>query len=77
MVSTAAYFLHRLEIKVTEEIRLKIREDVQTTPIEVIKFSPDIADEEQFFFREIDGEEEVEEKINESSNLGKRQQLEY
>ena len=34
-VNTAADFLSRLELKVTEKIHLKIREDVQTTPIEV------------------------------------------
>ena len=32
-VNTAADFLSRLELKVTERIRLKIREDVQTTPL--------------------------------------------
>ena len=31
-VNTAADFLSRLELKVTEKINLKIREDVQTTP---------------------------------------------
>ena len=45
-VNTAADFLSRLELKVTEEIRLKIREDIQTTPIEVTTSSSDIADEE-------------------------------
>ena len=34
-VNTAADFLSRLELKVTEKILLKIREDIQTTPIEV------------------------------------------
>ena len=49
-VNTAADFLSRLELKVTEKIHLKIREDVQTTPIEVSTSSSDVADEEQFFF---------------------------
>ena len=49
-VSTAADFLSRLELKVTEKIHLKIREDVQTTPIEVSTSSSDVANEEQFFF---------------------------
>ena len=31
-VDIAADFLSRLELKVTEKIRLKIREDIQTTP---------------------------------------------
>ena len=34
-INTAVDFLSRLELKVTEKIHLKIREDVQTTPIEV------------------------------------------
>ena len=46
-VNTAGNFLPRLELKITERIRLTIREDVQTTPIEVTTSSSDIADEEQ------------------------------
>ena len=53
-VNTAADFLSRLELKVTEKIRLKIREDIQTTPIEVRTSSSDVADEEQFFFTHAD-----------------------
>ena len=45
-VNTSADFFSRWELKVTERIRLKIREDVQTTPIEVTTSSSDIADEE-------------------------------
>ena len=45
-VNTAADFLSRLEFKATARIRLKIREDVQTTPIEVTTSSSDVADEE-------------------------------
>ena len=37
-VNTAAEFLSRLELKNTEKIRLKIREDFQPTPIEVTAF---------------------------------------
>ena len=44
-VNTAAVFLPRLELKVTEKIRLKIREDIQTTPFEVTTSSSDVADE--------------------------------
>ena len=53
-VNTAADFLSRLELKVTEKIRLKIREDIHTTPIEVTTSSSDVADEEQFFFTHAD-----------------------
>ena len=62
-VNTAADFLSRMELKVTEKIRLKIREDVQTTPIEVKPSSSEVADGEQFFFRQADGSVETEEQI--------------
>ena len=62
-VNTAADFLSRLELKATEKIHLKIPEDVQTTPIEVTKSSSDVADEEEFFFTQADGEDETEEQI--------------
>ena len=55
-VNTAADFLFRLELKVTEKIRLKSREDIQTTPIEVT------SDEEQFFFTHADYSNESEEQ---------------
>ena len=57
-VNTAADFLSRLELKVTEKIRLKIREDNQTTPIEVTTSSSDVADEEHFFFTQADKNDE-------------------
>ena len=62
-VNTAADFFSRLELKVTERIRLKIREDVQTTPIEVTTSSSDVADEEQFFFTQTDDQDETEKQI--------------
>ena len=61
-LNTAADFLSRLELKVTERIRLNNREDVLTTPIEVTTSSSDVADEEQFFFTQADGEDESEEQ---------------
>ena len=45
-VNRAADFLSRLELKVTERIRLNIRKDVQTTPIEVTTSSSDVAVED-------------------------------
>ena len=60
-VNTAADFFSRLELRVTEKIRLKIREDIQTTPIEVTRSSSDVADEEQIFFTHADDGEESEE----------------
>ena len=62
-VNTAADFLSRLELKVTEKIHLKIREDLQTTPIEVSTSSSDVANEEQFFFTQPDSQDETEEQI--------------
>ena len=58
-VNKAADFLSRLELKVTEKIHLKIREDVQTTPIGVSTSSSDVADEEQFFFTEPDSQDKT------------------
>ena len=74
-VNTAADFLSRLELKVTEKIHLKIREDVQTTPIEVSTSSSDVADEEQFFFTQPDSQDETKNKsYKEKNNLRKMQQ---
>ena len=61
-INTAADFLSKLELKVTEKLRLKIREYIQTTPIEVTTSSPDVADVEQFFFAQADDEDESEEQ---------------
>ena len=61
-VNTAADFFSRLELKVTEKICLKIREDIHTTPIEVKTSSSDVADEEQFFFTQADNANESEEQ---------------
>ena len=61
-VNTAADFLSRLELKVMEGIRLKIREDVQTTPIEVTPSSSDVAHEEHYFFAQTNGEDDTEEQ---------------
>ena len=62
-VNTAVDFFSRLESKVTARIRLKIREHVQTTSIEVTTSSSDVAEEEQFFFTQTDDQDETEEQI--------------
>ena len=49
-VNTAADFLSGLELKVTEKLCLKIREDIKTTPIEVTTTSSNVPEEEQIFF---------------------------
>ena len=61
-VNTTADFLSRLELTVTEKIRLKIREHIQTTPIEVTTSSSDVADENQFSFTQADNNDESEEQ---------------
>ena len=61
-INKAADFFSRLELKVTEKMRLKIREDIQTTPIELTTPSSDVSHEEQFFFTQTDNESESEEQ---------------
>ena len=71
-VNTAADFLSRLDLKVTEEIRLKIREDIQTTSIEVTTYSSDVADEEKIFFKQADNNDESEEQTRERKEQSRR-----
>ena len=71
-VNTAADFLSRIELKVTERIRLKIREDLPTTPIEVTTSSSDVADEEQFFFTQTDDQDETEEQILQKRTISEK-----
>ena len=47
LADTAADFLSRLELKVTEKISLKIWEDMQTTLLAVTTSSSDLVDEKQ------------------------------
>ena len=60
--NTAAEFPFRLELKVSEEIRLKIWEDIQTTHIEKTTSSPHVADQERFFSTQADNKDESEEQ---------------
>ena len=76
-VNTAADFLSRLELKVTEKIHLKIREDVQTTPIEVSISSSDVADEKQFFFTQADAQDETEEQIPQRKEHSQKKAAEW
>ena len=76
-VNTAADFLSRLELKVTERIRLKIREDVQTTPIEVTTSSSDVADEEQFFFTHTVDQDETEKQILQRTEQSREKAVEW
>ena len=76
-VNTAADFLPRLELKVTERIRLKIRGDVQTTPIEVTTSPSDVADEEQFFITHTDNQDETEEQILQRKKYSREKAAEW
>ena len=76
-VNTAADFLSRLELKVTEKVHLKIREDVQTTPIEVSTSSSDVADEEQFSFTQTDSQDETEEQILQREEQSQKKAAEW
>ena len=71
-VNTGADFFSRLELKVTEKIRLNILEGIQTTPIEVTTSSSDVADEEQFFFTHADDSNESEEQTLERKEQSRK-----
>ena len=71
-VNTAADFISSFELKVTEKIRLKIREYIQTAPIEVTTSSSDVADEEQLFFTFADDSNESEEQTLERKKQSKQ-----
>ena len=76
-VKTAAEFLSRLELKVTERIRLKIREDVQTLPIEVTTSSSDVVDEEQFLFTHTNDEDKTEEQSLQRKKQSREEAVEW
>ena len=56
--NTAADYLSRMEMDPTEKLVLKIREDVETRPIEVNVQPAGVSEEEQIFFTEEDSETE-------------------
>ena len=56
----------------TGKVRLKIREDIQTTPIEVTTSSSDAADEKQFFFTQTDKNNESEGQTLEQKEQSKQ-----
>ena len=77
LVNTAADFLSRSELKVTKKIHLKIREDVQTTPIEVSTSSSDVADEDEFSCTQTDGQGETEEQILQRKEQSQKKAAEW
>ena len=76
-VNTAADFLSRLELKVTEKIHLKIREVVQIKPIELSTSSSDVTDEEQFFFTQTDSQDETEEQLLQRKEQSQKKAAEW
>ena len=56
--NTASDYLSRMEMDPSEKLVLKIREDVETRPIEVNVQSAGVSEEEQIFFTEDDNETE-------------------
>ena len=71
-VNTASDVLSELEPKVTENVRLKIPEDIQTRPIEVTISSSDVADGEQVSFTQADIDDESEEQLEQSRQNAKQ-----
>ena len=61
-----------LELNVTEEVRLKIREDEQMTPIDVTTSPSAISLEEQFLFTQADNEKESEEETIEKKKQSRQ-----
>ena len=76
-VNTAADFPSRLELKVTDRIRRKTRENIQTTPIEVATSSSYVADEEQFFFTQADNSDESEEQALERKEQCRQNEMQW
>ena len=66
-----------MELKVTEKIHLKLREDVQTTPIEVSTSSSDVADGEHFFFTQPDTQDEIEEQTLQRKEQSQKKATEW
>ena len=64
-------------MKVAEKIHLKIREVVQTTPIEVSTSSLEVAVEEQFFFTQTDGQDETGEQILQRKEQSQKKAVEW
>ena len=76
-VNTAADFLSWIESKVTEKIRLRIRKDVRTLPIELTTSSSNVADDEQCFFAQVDGEDETKKQTLERKKQSREKLTEW
>ena len=73
-MNTAADFLSRLDISPKGKVLLQIREDIQTTPIQVNIQSSDIHEEDQFYFLPED-DSETEEDICERKQRARKKKI--
>ena len=76
-ISTAADFFSRLELKVTEKIRLALLEVIQTTPDEVTTSFWDVADKEKFFFTKEVNKSGTEEQTVKRKNQSRKNEAEW
>ena len=74
---TAVDSLFLLEHTFTEKIRFKIREDIQTTPIEAPTSFSNVPDEEELFFTQGDNNKGTKNRPNKKHNHGKMQKNRY
>ena len=74
-MNTAADFLSRLDISPKEKVLLQIREDIQTTPIQVNIQSSDIHEEDQCYFLPEDDSETEEDISERKSTIPKNNKL--
>ena len=73
-MNTAADFLSRLDLDPKEKIQLLIKDDIQTSPIEVHILSSNVAEEEQIYFFPED-DIETEEQIWERKQRARKKML--
>ena len=61
-INTDVDTLFRLELKITETIRLNFWKDIEKTPIELTTSSWKVADKKQFFFSQADNKNQSDEQ---------------
>ena len=71
-VKTAPDFLCRLELKVTEKVRLKIQEHIQTTYIEITTSSSEVPDEEQLLSTQANKKDKSEKQTHEKKEQSRQ-----
>ena len=71
-MNTAADFLSCLDLDPKEKVQLLIRDDIQTSPIEVQLQSYDVTEEQQFYFLLPEDDIETEDQIWEQKQRGRK-----